>query len=99
MVSFGCGTIEEKYYDNIFFITARECKYNKRKFLKELREEAGKNAKLLTKVQEGYYRIKRSSKGSWEENEFGDYYLGPCEKERGASLYYFAGFEYIRESE
>lgn len=97
MVSFGCGTIQDKYYNNIFFITAKECKYNKRKFLKELREEAGKNTRLLTKVQEGYYRIKRSAKNSWEEDEFGEYYIGPAEKGRGACLYYFAGFEYLKE--
>lgn len=94
MVCFGCGNIEEKYYDRIFFISAKECKYNKRKFLKEFREEVGKNTKLLTKVQEGYYRIKKSAKNSWEEEEFGEYYIGSSEKGRGACLYYFAGFEY-----
>lgn len=77
------------------FVPAKNCKFDKNNFKKELERETGENIKIISEIQEDYYRIKKSSKDSWEEYEFGEYYYGKSKKGKGACLTYFAAFEYV----
>ena len=49
---------------------------------------------LITDIQEGYYRIQKSD--FFASSEYGEYCYMPCEKGRGATLYYFAAYEIIK---
>lgn len=51
------------------------------------------NVELLTDIQEGYYRIKKSD--FFERSEYGEYCYVPCTKGKGATLYYYAGYKII----
>lgn len=87
--------INDKYYNTVGCLKAEYCDNNKEKFKEVLQEELMEKVGLITDIQEGYYRISRSEEGSYEEYEFGEYHYKPCEKGKGATLYYFAAYEII----
>ena len=89
--------IENTLYNNVGILPAKDCKFNKDNFKKTLEKELEDKVKLLTDIQEGYYRIQKSD--FFDKAEYGDYCYKPCEKDRGATLYYYAGFEYIGGTE
>ena len=90
----GEGWIGDKYYQHVAYISAKECDFNKTKFKETVEEEIMDKINILTDIQEGYYRIKKSN--DWEYEEYGEYCYYPCEKGKGAVLIYFAGFEFER---
>ena len=58
----------------------------------ELEKELMDDIELITEIQEGYYRVQRT-----EENlvdEYGEYCYMPCQKGKGAVLYYFAAYKF-----
>ena len=85
------------FYNRVGFIKAKDCKFNKDNFQKELEKELEFDVKLLTSIEEGYYRVKKST--DWEYEEYGEYCYVPCEKGKGAVLYYYAGFRPNFETE
>lgn len=87
------GWIEDRYYQRIVFISAKECDFNKAKFKEVVEHELMDNIRLITDIQEGYYRIKKSD--DYEKEEYGEYCWQPCKKGKGAVLYYFAGIEFV----
>lgn len=89
------GWIGDIYYNNIAYAPAKKC--GKEKFKEFVEKELEDKITLLTDIQEGYYRIKKAEKYSIEEEEYGEYFYTPCNKGRGATLYYFAGFEFKEE--
>ena len=90
----GSGWIGDTYYDNVAYLPAKFCEYNPENFEKEVKVELG-DVKIITEVYEGYYRCVRSDEFS--RQEYGDYCYAPCEKGKGATLYYFAAYEDNRE--
>ena len=72
----------------------KDCDNNKENFKKVLQEELMEEVKLITDIQEGYYRIQKSD--FFASSEYGEYCYMPCKKGRGATLYYFAAYENIK---
>ena len=84
--------INDKGYATVGYVKASECNYDKSKFKEELEKGIGENINLLTDIKEQYYRCVKS-----DDIDYGEYIYKPCEKSRGASLYYYAGFEEIEK--
>ncbi|MBQ9659171.1 MAG: hypothetical protein IJV31_10505 [Clostridia bacterium] len=83
--------INDIYYVRGCFLKAKDCNFNKDKFQKEVEKELEFKINLITPIQQGYYRIKKND--DFERGEYGEYCYMPCEKGKGAVLYYYAGFE------
>lgn len=90
------GWINDKFYNYIVFLPAKDCNFNKDNLKNEAEKELMDNIKLITEIEEGYYRLKKSNKDSYEYEEYGEYCYMPCEKGRGAILYYFAAIEFVK---
>ena len=83
--------VKDKYYEYVGFIKAKDCNLKKENFKTKLEKELMYKIELITEIQEGYYRVQRT-----EENlvdEYGEYCYMPCEKGKGAVLYYFASYK------
>ncbi|MCI8309082.1 MAG: hypothetical protein HFJ45_02500 [Clostridia bacterium] len=89
--------INDKYYYEVGFLRAKDCNNDKTNFKKSLQEELGENIELITDIQEGYYRIQKSD--FFASSEYGEYCYMPCEKGKGATLYYFAAYELVKENQ
>ena len=74
--------INDKFYHTVGCLRAKDCDNDKENFEKILQEELMENIKLVTDIQEGYYRIKKSD--FFDMSEFGEYCYVPCEKGKGA---------------
>lgn len=83
--------IGDTYYDKVGFLKAKDCEFKKENLKKELEKELMENIELITEIQEGYYRIQKSDE--FARYEYGEYCYMPCNKEKGATLYYFAAYE------
>lgn len=86
--------INDKYYHTVGCLRAKDCDNNKENFKKVLQNELMEEVKFITDIQEGYYRIQKSD--FFASSEYGEYCYMPCEKGRGATLYYFAAYETIK---
>lgn len=83
--------IDGTYYNTVGFIKAKDCEFKKENLKSELEKELMENIELITEIQEGYYRVQKSSE--FERGEFGEYCYMPCEKGKGAVLYYYAAYK------
>jgi hypothetical protein len=88
--------INDKHYHTVGCLRAKDCNNNKDSFKKILQEELMEDIELITDIQAGYYRIQKSD--FFASSEYGEYCYMPCEKGRGATLYYFAAYQIIQES-
>lgn len=84
----GSGYVGEFYYDKVAYLPAKWCDFNKDNFEKVAKEELG-DIKIITEVQEQYYRCVKAD----EYYDLGEYCYKPCKKGKGATLYYYAGYE------
>ena len=85
--------IGDTYHDKVGFLKAKDCNFKKENLQKELENELMEKIELITEVQEGYFRVQRTEE--FMVDEYGEYCYMPCNKGKGATLYYFAAYKTI----
>ena len=87
---YGEGWIGDKFCQNMGFIKAKECNFNKENFTRELQKDDEEKIPT-TEIAEGFMRYIPGYSHHYETN---GYWIA-CEPGRGACLFYYADTGYM----